>query len=149
MNLWLLDLGTYCLMVPRLAASISPDSLLEMQTLGPHSLPTESESAFLQALQGPVCSLQFEKHWCLEQSFPAGMPGHAGGGSEWQVRSVSCSLPSGQPEEPGEAAAPLLFASTESSSPTYLSVPDSGKLEHLLKWYIWSKCSLYKDFQSV
>lgn len=52
------------------------------------------------------------------------------------MHSVSCSLPSGQPEEPGEAAAPLLFASTESSSPTYLSVPDSGKLEHLLKWYI-------------
>lgn len=81
-NLWLLDLGTHRLMVPRLVASMSPESLLEMQTLGPHSLPTESESAFLQVLQGPICSLQFEKHWCLEQSFSAGMPGHAGGGSE-------------------------------------------------------------------
>lgn len=50
--------------------------------------------------------------------------------------SVSCSLPSGQPGEPGKAAARLLVASTESISPTYLNVPDSGKPEHLLRWYI-------------
>lgn len=64
----------------RLATSVLPESLLEMQDLEPCCRPPESESALDQISTGSVCTRQFQRH----------LRGHSGGESSmfWKNKST-------------------------------------------------------------
>lgn len=66
-----------CLIIqsmPPLTANASPESLLEIQTFGPHPWPTESESAFYQHSQWYSCTWKFGKHHGILPVITAGRP---------------------------------------------------------------------------